>query len=176
MTRINRVPVLWFGMLAVAAMSGCGLLGISPPYQTEGTYSGSWNGSLSGGLDMDTACSARLSVFSDEPDTLFGRKINGSLTVFFSCSDLLDAIAEQGLPARITLDITGSSYSFDRFSFAGTYSGSKLTETVSFVGNGEDTDGDGMMDRVKGKLTIVMEQSGYRQITLSADWEASRVS
>jgi len=169
---IKLTALILFGGL----LAGCGLIGITPPYQTEGTYSGSWSGKFSGGLTMEAACSARLSIFSDEPDTLRGRKLSGSLSVFFSCADLLDAIGEQGLPGRISLDITGSSYSFDRLSFAGTYTDNNLTETVSFIGNGDDIDGDGMMDTVKGKLTIVVEQSGYKQITLSADWEATRRS
>ncbi|HOJ68487.1 MAG TPA: hypothetical protein PLH06_06790 [Candidatus Hydrogenedentes bacterium] len=162
--------------VVLAFIPGCGLLGITPPYQAEGTYSGAWNGEFSGGLSMDAACSARLSIFSDEPDALYGRKLEGSLSVFFTCADLLDAIAEQGLPGRITLDVTGSSYGFDRLSFSGVYSDKNITETVSFTGNGDDTDGDGMMDTFTGRLTIVVEQSGYKQITLSADWEAVRVS
>lgn len=163
-------------ILAVSEVSGCGLLGITPPYQTEGSYSGSWSGKFSGGLTTEAVCSARLTIFSDEPNTLFGRKVQGNLSVFFSCADLLDAIGERGLPGRITLDVTGSSYSLDRLSFAGTYADKNLTETVSFTGTGDDTDGDGLMDTFKGKLTIVVEQSGYRQITLSADWEAARRS
>ena len=159
------------GMLLAA---GCSWIAFAPPFDVTGAYRGVWEGTLNGD-DRPRTCGMSLSLEHDgDYDLLQGFVFRGTATVYFTCSSLFDDVADAGLPARISTDVTGYVTRSGRVTLVSAETDSDTSLAVSITGRGEDADGNGDMDALSGSWSLVVRVPDHDQFSLNGTVEAGR--
>ncbi len=153
--------------LTALAISGCAALGIAPPFDATGVYRGTWTGTVQGATNADRSCSVTFDLKqADSSSFLQGFALTGEATIYFSCSSMLDDIAENGLPARVSLGVKGFLLPDGSIAFASIEPGTTQSILITVSGAGLDNDSDGIMDQIKADWTLIIDQPNHPRITV----------
>jgi hypothetical protein len=140
--------------------SGCEVSFVNPeptgdaPFDTTGLYSGDWSYDDEQLADLKTlvVCPATLTLLQDvnleAPDN---HDVTGDLTLDFGCMLGLDP-GSLGLPT--VLPVAGELEPDEDLELSYSQCDSGLCIEASMDGEGEDTDGDGLMDRYVGEWEV----------------------
>ena len=165
------------GIAALSAMflaAGCSWLGGGPPFDVTGAYRGIWSGTLLGD-DRPRTCSMSLSLEHDGTyAVLQGYVLKGTATVYFTCPSLFDDIADDGLPARLSTEVTGYVTRTGRITLVSVETDSDTTLAISIRGTGSDTDDNGEMNALAGSWNLAVKVPDHDQFSLSGTVEAER--
>lgn len=160
------------GMLLVA---GCSWISVSPPFDVTGAYRGVWTGKLLGGDEKPRMCSLSLSLENEgDYEVLRGFVFSGTATVYFTCASLLDDIADDGLPTRLSTEVTGYITPTGRITLVSAETDGDTTLAISITGRGRDTDDNGEMDTLSGSWSLAVKVPDHDQFSLSGTAEADR--
>lgn len=136
---------------ATALLCGCPINYALSPFDATGAYTGTWE-MESPDPERPYLCSAEL-VLEQDLALPFpaNHEVRGTLTFNFTCPSVFAAFADRGIPAILTLELTGGILPNGQVLFV-----SGLCEEVECQGIflsilGEDTDKDGDMDRLDGE-------------------------
>lgn len=165
------------GIAALSAtllVAGCSWLGGGPPFDVTGAYRGVWSGTLLGDGRPRT-CSMSLSLEHDGDYSLLqGYVLKGTATVYFTCPSLFDDIADDGLPVRLSTEVTGYVTRSGRITLVSAETDSDTTLAISIRGAGSDTNDNGEMDALSGSWSLAVKVPDHDQFSLSGTVEAKR--
>lgn len=134
-----------------ALLCGCPINYALSPFDVTGTFSGSWE-MASPNAARPYVCTAKLDL--EQSLSLpfpVNHEVNGTLTFNFTCPRVLDAFASRGIPAILTLELTGALLPNGQLLFVSGACGEIECQGIFMSILGEDTDKDGQMDRLDGE-------------------------
>ncbi len=132
------------------ALSGCPVGYVIPPFDSSGTYEGSWEAVLEGSTD-EIRCTCALDL---EQDLILAfpedHVIRGVITLNMTCPDASRELGRLGFPGIVHLEIEGVQLPDGRLYFAAGDCAELVCEGIVLSAVGADTDDDGRMDTVEG--------------------------
>lgn len=166
------------GIAALSVMllaAGCSWIAAKPPFDVTGAYRGVWSGTLRGGDGKPRTCSMSFSLEHDGDYSLLrGFVLKGTATVHFTCSSLFNDIAEAGLPARLSTEVTGYVTRTGKITLVSAETGANATLVIGIRGTGSDTNDNGDMDTLAGSWSLAVKVPDRDQFSLNGTVEAKR--
>lgn len=144
-----RVP-MYILAAAAALLCGCPINYALSPFDATGSYVGTWE-MESPDPERPYLCSAEL-VLDQDLALPFpaNHEVLGTLTFNFTCPRVLAAFADRGIPAILTLELTGGILPNGQVLFASGACEEIECQGIFLTILGEDTDKDGFMDHLDG--------------------------
>ena len=120
-----------------------------PPFDTSGAYSGSWSGASSDQAQTVSECPLELALTQNLSLGFPGdHGVQGVATVDYTCIELPEWA--QGEPQPSTVEVGGVLEDNGRLTLLSGACGTGFCIVLNLAGQGEDTDGDGLMDTYAG--------------------------
>lgn len=156
-------------------LPGCSCDILAPPFDTTGSYEGSWEGEVSG-LSNDYTCQVNFDIDHNAGGALEVRyTLTGTLRLNFTCQQTIRELVPLGFPAFFDFSVTGFLDPEGTFIFISTDCEEFACDGVIISARGADDDDDGLADRLEGSFsTLVQLRDGPR--TLSGTFTADRES
>lgn len=165
-----RNALCWAGVCAVLlVMPGCSLLDWpAPPFDASGTYTGNWEGQVTGGADTLCGCSAIL-VIDQRMGSGFpaNYEVKGNLYLNLTCPSLMRVLSSYGVPASVTVPVSGLMLPGKQMFLSGASRGAGANVYASIDGTGRDVNGDGVMDALDGDFELRFVFSGTDQVSIA---------
>ena len=169
--RMQRGWTMGIGALVLLLMSGCNIwLLFLPdvPFDATGTYSGTWEGVVTGSEDSVNACALTLQLRQDVGASNLERlKVEGEITLNFTCASLMTQLGEIGLPETLKLGMTGVMTPAGQLLLGSLEGSEDLSVVVGIDAQGDDADGDEYMDALTGDFVLYIEVPEYPRIDIS---------
>jgi len=162
-------------LLVTLLAAGCSWIAASPPFDVTGAYRGVWEGTLRGGDGELRTCSMTFSLEHDGDYSLLrGFVLKGTATVYFLCPSLYDDIADDGLPTRLSTEVTGYVTRSGKITLVSAESGENTSLVIGIRGTGSDTNHNGDMDALAGTWSLAVKVPDHDQFSLNGTIEAKR--
>jgi len=169
MTYRTIVPLLLLS-LAVLALPGCPPSWPEPPFDTTGTYTGTWSGQPSEGEEVNE-CPLTITLTQNLNANYPGdHAVSGTVVVDYSCFELPEWV---GTPPPSTVNVGGLLGDDGTLTLLSGGCGTGLCVVLALSGTGVDADGDGDMDSYSGTWSYSLLLAGVQPLTVTGTFEVA---
>lgn len=131
-----------------------------PPFDTTGTYLGSWNGNSTDQAQQVLGCPLTLTLTQDVAANYPGdHGVTGTAVIDYSCIELPDWV---DAPPPSTVNVSGLLEDNGKLTLLSGGCGTGLCLVLSLSGQGEDGDEDGYMDSYTGNWGFAILLAGVQ--------------
>lgn len=166
--------ILAVATISAFMLSGCPVLeAIKPPFSAGGVFDGSWTATPFGS-DHEMKCVIQVILTHDigaPPPNDF--RVEGTITLNFSCTSVLEEFPDMNLPAAVSFGVTGIILPNGQLLLGSVQENEDGgTMLLGINAQGEDKLGDKVMDRVAGDFDVVMSLSPSLTLSMSGTFDA----
>ena len=169
--------VLFVALVGVLSIgqSQCQIEWPPPPFDTTGTYEGTWEGSTADAekAQVIEACALTMTLQQDVTASYpTDHGVSGSVVVDYSCLDLPEWVGE--IPPN-TVNVSGILADDGKLTLLSGGCGTGLCVVLALAGEGEDSDSDGAMDAYSGAWSYTILLAGVQPFGVAGTFEVAAV-
>ena len=160
-----RRRIIMLGMIGVVAALGmsqtdCNIEFPKPPFDTTGTYIGTWSGVSDDTAQTVAACPLTINLNQDLTLAYPGdHAVTGTVTIDYSCIELPDWVDE---PLPTTVPVAGILKDDGTLGLMTGGCDVAICVVLGLAGQGYDDEGDGVMDAYEGNWTYAILLAGVQ--------------
>ncbi len=169
MTRKVLTSLGWiFALALVLVVAGC--VPKSPPFNANGTYSGTWgDGGAGPQCDMSATIGAQTGQLYPYLWSAWG-----AFTFDFGCVDLPDELEPYFSLEPAYVDLSGALTEYGQISYLSGGCDTAACAFFSLDGRGADTDADWLMDTYSGTVTLTIALAGIPAYNMTGYFSVER--